>query len=150
MWPLWIAHVCLPHLFFFDPFSFLPSPKNYGGTFIHSIVHVIFLLSFFIINLSSTIQLKPPLMKLPSNQTLAIDEKALKWSMIALRLSVLVETMVSYMLQPSYAIMVDQGSHQDSFPSTAPFDFSTATYVSCNFCRMENFYSFMNLSTFEE
>lgn len=65
---------------------------------------------------------------LQRNQRLIVDETALKWSMIALRLTVLSDTMVSYLLLPSYAVIVDEGAHPDSFPSTAPFDFSTATY----------------------
>ncbi len=66
-------------------------------------------------------------MSLQNNQRL-VDETALKWSMMALRLTVLADTMVSYLLLPSYAIIVDNEAHPESFPSTAPFDFSTATY----------------------
>jgi MFS family permease len=55
-------------------------------------------------------------------------ESVFKWSIATLRLAVFTETVVGYMLMPNFAIMADIGRHDESFTSTAPFDFSSATY----------------------
>ena len=66
--------------------------------------------------------------KLFKYQSLITDESVLKWSIGALRFAVFADCVNGMILQPNYAIMVDQNAHEDSFPSTEPFDFASATY----------------------
>jgi MFS family permease len=67
-------------------------------------------------------------MQLFNYQRLITDESCLTWSMSALRFAVFSDCVNGMILQPNYAIMVDQNAHEESFPSTAPFDFASATY----------------------
>jgi MFS family permease len=48
-------------------------------------------------------------------------------SLAAIRLAIMADMMVGVMLMPNYPIMVDKGAHDDSFPSTYPFGFASAT-----------------------
>lgn len=48
--------------------------------------------------------------------------------MYAIRFAVFSDCVNGMILQPNYAIMVSPDAHEESFPSTAPFDFSSATY----------------------
>ena len=67
-------------------------------------------------------------MKLLDHQRLVTDESALKWSMAALRFAIFSDSVIGMMLNPNYAIMADKDAHKESFPSTYPFAFSSATY----------------------
>lgn len=62
------------------------------------------------------------------HQRLFVSPKAMKWSLSVLRFGVLASSVSATILQPNYPIMVLPGAHQDSFPSTSPFDFNSATY----------------------
>jgi MFS family permease len=55
-------------------------------------------------------------------------DKLKEQSLLVLRFAVFSDTFVSWMLNPNYAIMANQGSHPGSFASTQPFAFSSATY----------------------
>ena len=66
----------------------------------------------------------------PSGMPVLANRKKLEWSIATLRLLVFFDYAVTQSMAPNYAIMVDIGAHPDSFPSTAPFDFASATYVS--------------------
>ena len=64
-------------------------------------------------------------------QKMFSDEKIQQRSLSCLRIAVLVDAINGAILQPNYPIMVipeDQGGDEDSFPSTSPFDFNSATY----------------------
>jgi MFS family permease len=61
-------------------------------------------------------------------QALVSDERVLGNSLNAVRFAVFADTFNARILQPNYAIMVSPDTHEDSFESTAPFDFSSATY----------------------
>mmetsp|Transcript_14728 Transcript_14728/g.17935 ORF Transcript_14728/g.17935 Transcript_14728/m.17935 type:complete len:658 (-) Transcript_14728:262-2235(-) len=65
---------------------------------------------------------------LHSYQKLVTDENVLQWSLYAVRFAVFADCVNGMILQPNYAIMVDPNAHEESFPSTNPFDFSSATY----------------------
>lgn len=61
-------------------------------------------------------------------QQLLTDRRVFSMSIHAIRLAVFADTLNSMITWPNYALMALPGSHPDSFPSTAPFDFSAATY----------------------
>jgi hypothetical protein len=61
-------------------------------------------------------------------QQLLTDRRVFSMSISAVRLAVFADTLNSMVTWPNYALMALPGSHPDSFPSTAPFQFSAATY----------------------
>lgn len=61
-------------------------------------------------------------------QELVTSPAALTRSIYVLRFAVFADTVNGMILQPNYAIMVSPDAHEESFPSTDPFDFSSATY----------------------
>jgi len=54
--------------------------------------------------------------------------KTIKRSVITLRLAIFVDTANMFMLLPNYAIMADSTANPESFASTHPFNFASATY----------------------
>lgn len=65
---------------------------------------------------------------LPAKYQLVTDENARRYSLYALRFSVVASSINTKVLTPNYPLMVMPGAHEDSFPSTSPFDFNSATY----------------------
>ena len=64
-------------------------------------------------------------------QELFISSKKKQLSINVLRFAIFVDAVAGTIEQPNYPRMVlpkDQGGTEDSFPTTAPFDFSAATY----------------------
>ncbi|KAL7549520.1 hypothetical protein ACHAWF_012784 [Thalassiosira exigua] len=61
-------------------------------------------------------------------QELLTDQKVFSRSIGAIRFAVFADTLNSMVTWPNYALMALPGTHPDSFPSTAPFSFSAATY----------------------
>ncbi len=85
---------------------------------------------------ASTHEKRPPLpsimrqLESPSGMPVLADKKKLQWSIATLRLVIFIDYAVTQSMGPNYAILVDIGAHPDSFLTTAPFDFASATYVS--------------------
>ena len=67
-------------------------------------------------------------LRLPQKFKLVTDENALKYSLWTLRFAVSCASINSKLLNPNYPIMVSPGLHPESFPSTEPFSFNSATY----------------------
>ncbi|KAL3925136.1 MAG: hypothetical protein SGILL_000608 [Bacillariaceae sp.] len=65
---------------------------------------------------------------LPAKYRLIASGDDRKKSVRALQFAVLTAAISTKMLNPNYAIMVTPGLHPDSFDSTDPFDFNSATY----------------------
>lgn len=61
-------------------------------------------------------------------QKLVTDEQTLKYSTYAVRFNVMMNAINTKMLNPNFAILASAGASDDSFESTAPFDFNSATY----------------------
>ena len=59
---------------------------------------------------------------------LLTDEKVLKSSLAALRFAIFADAICAQILQPNFAIMIQPGAHEDSFPDTDPFDLTAAQY----------------------
>lgn len=59
---------------------------------------------------------------------LVTDERALSWSLNAIRFAVFADMATATILDPNYAFMALPGSHPDSFPDTEPFGVTAATY----------------------
>lgn len=70
----------------------------------------------------------PDTESLEGYQQLLTDQRVFSMSIRAIRLAVFADTLNSMVTWPNYALMALPGSHPDSFPSTAPFAFSAATY----------------------
>lgn len=63
-----------------------------------------------------------------ASQRLVVDKRVYHWSLLAMRLGVLADSVNNTILRPNYPFMVLPGAHPDSFPSTAPFEFASAQY----------------------
>lgn len=61
-------------------------------------------------------------------QQLASDPQVLKWSLYAVRFGMFATALSGTILDPNYPVMVTPGGDPDSFPSTKPFAFNSATY----------------------
>ena len=59
---------------------------------------------------------------------LKTEKQVLQWSLLAVRLGSLADAISSTILTPNFPFLVSQGSHPDSFDSTAPFGFVAATH----------------------
>ena len=68
---------------------------------------------------STTNGLKP-------SQKLFIDQRLMNRSIYVLRFAILSDAINMTLLQPNYPFMVTPGAYPDSFPTTAPFDYSSA------------------------
>lgn len=66
--------------------------------------------------------------ELPGKYRLVTDEKARDYSLYSCRFLVLASAVSTKILTPNYVIMATPDAHDDSFPSTAPFDVNSATY----------------------
>lgn len=56
------------------------------------------------------------------------EKQVLQWSLLALRLGSVADAISGSILTPNYPFLSIPNSHPDSFPSTAPFGFTAATY----------------------
>lgn len=65
---------------------------------------------------------------LPSRYRLVTEENVLRNSIQSVRFTTMCAAINTKMLNPNFPIMVSPGAHPDSFPSTEPFDFNSATY----------------------
>ncbi len=59
---------------------------------------------------------------------LLTDEKVLKSSLAALKFALFADAICTQILQPNFALMIQPGAHEDSFPDTDPFDLTAAQY----------------------
>jgi hypothetical protein len=66
--------------------------------------------------------------KLPRRYRLSTEENACKYSLWSVNFMILASAVNTKMLNPNFAIMCAPGAHADSFPSTEPFGFNSATY----------------------
>lgn len=66
--------------------------------------------------------------KLPRHYLLSTEENASKYSLWSVNFIILASAVNTKMLNPNFAIMCMPGAHPDSFPSTEPFGFNSATY----------------------
>mmetsp|Transcript_33746 Transcript_33746/g.81590 ORF Transcript_33746/g.81590 Transcript_33746/m.81590 type:complete len:699 (-) Transcript_33746:117-2213(-) len=66
--------------------------------------------------------------KLPRHYRLSTEENARKYSLWSVNFIILASAVNTKMLNPNFAIMCNPEAHEDSFDSTAPFGFNSATY----------------------
>lgn len=66
--------------------------------------------------------------KLPRYYRLSTEENASKYSLWSVNFMILASAVNTKMLNPNFAIMCAPGAHPDSFTSTEPFGFNSATY----------------------
>jgi MFS family permease len=59
---------------------------------------------------------------------LRTEKQVLQWSLLAFRFGSVDDAISGSILTPNYPFLSLEGSHPDSFPSTAPFGFTAATY----------------------
>jgi len=59
-------------------------------------------------------------------QKMYIDSKIMNRSILILRFAILADAINMTILQPNYPFMVTPNAYPDSFPSTEPFDYSSA------------------------
>ena len=59
-------------------------------------------------------------------QKMYIDSKIMNRSVLVLRFAILADAINMTILQPNYPFMVTPNAYPDSFPSTEPFDYSSA------------------------
>jgi len=59
-------------------------------------------------------------------QKMYIDSKIMNRSILVLRFAILADAINMTILQPNYPFMVTPNAYPDSFPSTEPFDYSSA------------------------
>jgi len=67
-------------------------------------------------------------LELAGYQELVTNKAVFLWSVNSLRFAIFSDTLSSMILYPNYALMADPNGHRDSFQSTTPFKFSSATY----------------------
>mmetsp|Transcript_1212 Transcript_1212/g.2317 ORF Transcript_1212/g.2317 Transcript_1212/m.2317 type:complete len:705 (-) Transcript_1212:1035-3149(-) len=65
---------------------------------------------------------------LPRKFRLRTEENARKYSVWSVNFIILASAVNTKMLNPNFAIMCTPGAHEDSFDSTEPFGFNSATY----------------------
>ena len=66
--------------------------------------------------------------KLPRHYLLSTEEHVSKHSLWSVNFMILASAVNTKMLNPNFAIMCSPGANPDSFPSTEPFGFNSATY----------------------
>jgi hypothetical protein len=66
--------------------------------------------------------------KLPPHYKLSTEENSSKYSLWSVNFMILASALNTKMLNPNFAMMCAPGAHPDSFPSTEPFGFNSATY----------------------
>jgi len=71
---------------------------------------------------------KDRMKKVKPQYRLHTEKQVLQWSLLALRLGSLADAISGTILTPNYPFLASPGNHPDSFDTTAPFDFTAATY----------------------
>lgn len=66
--------------------------------------------------------------KVPRHYKLQTEENARKYSIWSVNFIIVCSAVNTKMLNPNFAIMCSPNAHPDSFPSTEPFGFNSATY----------------------
>ena len=66
--------------------------------------------------------------RLPRHYKLSTEENAAKYSLWSVNFMITASAINTKMLNPNFAIMCSPGASPDSFPSTEPFGFNSATY----------------------
>lgn len=69
-----------------------------------------------------------PLPNVQAKYRLVAEQDVLRWSVYTVKFAAFTSAVDKAILTPNFPFLTMEGGHEESFPSTAPFDFVAATY----------------------